>query len=122
MVKERNLAVSIILTIVTCGIYGIVWYISMTDDVGTVSGDQNMSGGKAFLFTLLTCGIYSFIWSYNVGKDLNEAQLKAGKPATDNSILYLILSLFGLGIVVYALVQNELNKFASTPTNNVQGA
>lgn len=43
-INKRNLAVSIILTIVTCGIYGIYWFIVMTDDTKNVSGDIN--GGK----------------------------------------------------------------------------
>lgn len=30
--RERNIAVAIILTIVTCGIYGIYWFIVLTDD------------------------------------------------------------------------------------------
>lgn len=54
-INKRNLAVSIILTIVTCGIYGIYWFIVMTDDTKNVSGDINgASGGVAFLLTLVT--------------------------------------------------------------------
>ena len=49
-INKRNLAVSIILTIVTCGIYGIYWFIVMTDDTKNVSGDINgASGGGAFM-------------------------------------------------------------------------
>ena len=61
-INKRNLAVSIILTIVTCGIYGIYWFIVMTDDTKNVSGDINgASGGVAFLLTLVTCNIYDII-------------------------------------------------------------
>lgn len=38
--RERNIAVAIILTIVTCGIYGIYWFIVLTDDARLASGDQ----------------------------------------------------------------------------------
>ena len=55
MVKEKNIVTNIILSIVTCGIYGIVWFIQMTDDARDVSGDSTLSGGKAFLLTLVTC-------------------------------------------------------------------
>lgn len=39
------------------------------------------------------------------------AGLKYNKNIQDNSIVYLVLSIFGLGIVNYCLIQNDLNKF-----------
>ena len=38
MVQRKNIAVAIILSIVTCGIYGIIWFININDDVNRVSG------------------------------------------------------------------------------------
>ncbi|MGB4185942.1 MAG: hypothetical protein WBI88_09075 [Caldicoprobacterales bacterium] len=38
-----------------------------------------------------------------------NAQVRAGVPANDNSILYLILSLFGVGIIAYAIIQSDIN-------------
>lgn len=55
---ERSLPVSILLTIITCGIYGIYWFIVLTDEVNQHSGEDDTSGGIAFLLTLVTCGIY----------------------------------------------------------------
>ena len=55
MIQKRNIVTCILLSLVTCGIYGIVWFINMTDDVAYLSEDPEMSGGKAFLFTLITC-------------------------------------------------------------------
>ena len=109
MISKRNIATSIILSIVTCGIYGIYWFISITDDVKTLSNNDSPSGGKAFLFTILTCGIYGIYWSYIMGKSLLDIKTKRNLVAEDNSVLYLILQIFGLGIVNYCLMQNELN-------------
>ncbi|MNI62773.1 hypothetical protein D3C73_1181060 [compost metagenome] len=103
---------AIILSLITCGIYAIYWFIVMTNDVGKLSGDYTFTGGKHFLLTLVTCGIWSFVWAYQVGKQIEEAQRQRGLAATDNSTLYIILSIFGLGIVVYALVQSDVNKLA----------
>ena len=47
-----------------------------------------------------------------MGKTLVMAKQKANLPAEDNSVLYLILQLLGLGIINYALMQNELNQLA----------
>ena len=113
MVQKRDVVTAIILSIVTCGIYGIFWFISLTDDVKNVSGDTDMqSGGMSFLLTLVTCGIYGFFWAYKVGKAMSVAQQKNGLQANDNSVLYLVLQLFGLSIVTYVIVQSDLNKIA----------
>lgn len=108
--KERNVALAIIFTIITCGIYGIYWFIVLTDEVKEKSGDSQMaSGGVAFLLTLVTCGIYGIYWAYKMGKAMQVVEKNNGVGEADNSVLYLILQLFGLGIVVYALIQSDLN-------------
>jgi len=112
MIKEKSIATNIILTLLTCGIYGIIWFISITDDVATVSGDNSISGGIAFLLSLVTCGIYSIYWSYQMGKKLYETKLNKSGNARDNSVLYLVLNILGLGIVNYCLIQSELNEMA----------
>ena len=84
----------------------------MTDDAAYTNEDRDFSGGKAFLFTLVTCGIYTFYWNYKMGKELYEAKTKKGLQASDNSILYLILSIIGLGLVNYCLIQSDLNDLA----------
>lgn len=103
---------AIVLSFITCGIYGIVWFINMTDDSNFLVDNKSASGGTAFLYTLLTCGIYGIYWNYITGKKMYEAGQKYGKQIDDNSVLYLILSIFGLGLVNYCLIQSDLNKFA----------
>ena len=114
-IKERNIAVCVILTIVTCGIYGIVWFVLMTDDMRYASGDQTLSGGMAFLLTLITCGIYGIYWAYKMGKASAMAKANRGMPADDNAVLYLVLQLLGFGIINYCLIQNDLNKMSNAP-------
>lgn len=107
--RERNIVTNILLSVFTCGIYAIVWFITLTDDAREASGDSSTSGGMALLLTIVTCGIYSIYWNYMMGKRLHQAKLDRGMNATDNSILYLILGIIGLGIVNYCLMQSELN-------------
>lgn len=103
--EEKSIVLCIVLSIVTCGIYGIIWFINLTDDVKAKSNDETLkSGGTSFLLTLVTCGIYGYIWAYKMGKALLKVNGK------DNSVLYLVLQIFGLAIVNYALIQNELNE------------
>ena len=111
--KERNVVTAVILSIVTCGIYAIYWFIVMTDDVkAAAKDDQIASGGVAFLFTLLTCGIYGIYWAYKMGELMAKAQADRGMTVKNNAVLYLILELFGLGIIDSVLIQNDLNEIA----------
>ena len=107
--KQRSVGIAILLSIITCGIYGIYWLIMLNDETNYVSGHQQdgTSGGVVFLLTLVTCGIYGYYW----GEKLNEAKMQRGIMVDSSaSVLYLILSIFGLSIVSYALMQSELNK------------
>ena len=112
---QRNIAVAIILSIVTCGIYDIIWLINMVNELNEASGDTNAtSGGMVFLLSLVTCGIYLYIWLYKASEKINYAKGMRGLGCDSNSgILYILLAIFGLGIVSYALIQNELNTIAA---------
>lgn len=115
VVENKGIAMWIILSIVTCGICGLVWFISLVNDVNKVCDDDksNQSSGIVFLLTLVTCGIYGLIWFYQAGKRMEEAGKKYNMSISDNSVVYLLLNLFGLGIVCYALVQSDLNKYSN---------
>lgn len=113
MIERRNIVVCIVLTLVTCGIYGIYWIVCLTNDVNTVSGDVNgTSGGMVVLLTIVTCGIYGIYWAYKQGEKLDFTKNNRGIPSSNSGVLYLILQIFGFGIIAYALMQNELNKLA----------
>jgi len=112
MIKERNIAVCIILSIVTCGIYGIYWFICLNNDANTASNTFTTSGGVAFLLSIVTCSIYYFYWAYKQGEKIDNAKQSRGMESSNSGIVYLLLSIFGLGIIAYALMQNELNKLA----------
>ena len=46
-----------------------------------------------------------------------QAKSKNDLPAEDNSLIYLLLQIFGLGIVNYCLIQNDLNMIADKNAN-----
>lgn len=111
MIEKRGVALAIILSIITCGIYTIYWFIKLNDEINQLDGDANsVSGGVAFLLTLVTCGIYGLYWMYKMGDKLDNIHLRKGFPTQSRGIVYLILSLFGFNIVSYALMQDSLNK------------
>ncbi len=113
MIKQRNVAVCILLSIVTCGIYGLYWFVVLTDDINQESGDVDAtSGGMALLLTIVTCGIYGWYWAYKMGERVDAIKNRAGVPSSNSGIIYIVLQVFGLGIIAYALMQDTANKFA----------
>ena len=112
--EKREIVTCIILSIVTCGIYGIVWLVGIINDINALAQDDksNQSAGTVILLIIITCGIYGFIYFYQAGQRLYNAGQKYNVQIADNSTVYLLLNLFGLGIVSYCLIQSDLNKFA----------
>lgn len=107
-VQKRELAMAIVLSIITCGIYGIVWFINLTNDMNRITGNNtDTSGGTCFLLGLVTCGIYTYYWAYRMGQK-NDQLCK--KPDGSSSVIFLILAIFGLGIVNYIIAQNSINE------------
>ncbi len=109
--ENRSPALVIVYTIITCGIYFIYWlyvtskglklYLELGDDVNPTME----------LVLSVICFPYVIYWFYKYGKLTYEAQKKAGiASASDESTLYLVLSLLGLGIVSMAIMQGNLNK------------
>ena len=121
MIQKRSIATCIILSIVTCGIYGIIWMISLNDDTNRLSNEpQPTSGGMVVLLTIVTCGIYGIYWCYKQGEKLDRAAMMRGLPTENKGVIYLVLSFFGLSIVSFAMMQDSINKYVDFGTANYQ--
>ena len=114
-IEKRDIAIAIILTIVTCGIYGLYWLAKMNDDINRISGrTDDFSGGVVVLLSLVTGGLFEVYWAYKAAEKLNNVKRMRGMQTDENiGIIYMLLSLFKLSIVTYALVQSELNRLAN---------
>lgn len=113
MIQNRSIPMCIFLSFITCGIYGLYWLVCLANDINTASGrTQDASGGMVLLLSLITCNIYGLYWMYKAGEKVDVARTSRGLPSQNNGLLYLLLSVFGLSIVSWALLQSELNQFA----------
>lgn len=112
VMMKKDILMSVILTIVTCGIYGFFWQAHQISTVNMLLKQEKYSFWRWLIFSLLTCGLYHIYYEYVMGQDIFEIQVKLGFPAPNNnlSIMSLVLSLVGLAIIVDAIQQNELNK------------
>ena len=118
MAEKKRIPLCIMLTIVTCGIYGIIWFIDLHNSAKALSKDeQDTSAGVAFLLTLVTCGIYGIYWAYKKGTQLEKAFKMRGLPGAENkAVLYLILFVF-ISIVAWCLMQNDVNTLVDYDSN-----
>lgn len=106
-IKPRNIVTAVILTLVTCGIYGIYWSVVMTREAVSVKDANDNALLEIVLMLLLPlAGLFL------VEKKFAEGLAAKGIEHTDNSILYLILGAVGVGIVANCMIQNDLNKLA----------
>ena len=106
-IKPRNIVTAILLTIITCGIYGIYWIICMTREAVSVKDPSDSAILEIVLMLFLP-----FVGYFLLEKKFSEGLNARGIAHSDNSVLYLILGLVGLGIVPLCMIQNDLNKLA----------
>ena len=109
MLKQKNIVVCLLLSILTCGIYMIIWYIQLTNNMGYMSKNRDFSGITVIFLTIITCGIYKIYWNYKMGKLLYEQNLQYNFITKNNAVLYLILSIIGWDLINFCIMQSELN-------------
>ena len=111
--QQRSIPMYIILSIVTCGLFGLYWFIVLTDETNEVPGQTQLaSGPMALILTIITCNIYGWYWAYKMGEKVDMIKAQNGQSSSNSGILFIILQALGLGIVNYALAQDALNHTA----------
>ena len=95
---DRSLAAYILLSLVTCGIYGLYFFYKLAKDVNTMcEGDgENTPGLAAFiLLSYVTCGFYAYYWYYKVGNRLQANAPRYGLAFQENGTTVLIWCVVG---------------------------
>ncbi len=99
--SNRSLAKFILFTILTCGIYALVFLYGLVRDVNVLcDGDGKKTAGliKLYLLGIITCGIYIFVWYYSLGNRLAENAPRYGLHFTENGTSVLLWQLFGTAL------------------------
>lgn len=103
MIKQRSLAVLILLSLVTCGIYAIVFFYQYTEDVNKIchgDGKSSMSYILVCLLSVITCGIYWFYWLYQQANRLYCAAPRYRMNFQEDGGTVLLWYLLGSFIIV----------------------
>lgn len=110
MVTKRDIATTVILMIVTCGIYALYWYWTTIHELDAAGNSSNMSPIVQFVL-LFCCGIGAILFPLNADANINAIRQQKGLPTVDNKILWLILSIC-IPIVSVILIQLAMNELA----------
>lgn len=109
-VAERSIVLSVILSLVTCGIYEWVWLYLEAKDINDLLANENKPIGTdpilVILLSIVTCGLYQIYFFYKAGKYLS--QVGQNSMVTDDSTLLALLGFFA-PIVSIAIIQNSIN-------------
>ena len=105
--KRRSLGLTILLTIVTCGIWTIVWAYKNGDELKRWSGDG--LGGVAYLLITL---FISPVTMFMLANEVENLYQKEGRrpPITTLWGLWFLLPLIG-PIIWYVRIQKSLNEY-----------
>lgn len=113
MLRERNIVLNLVLTVITCGLYGLYWQASITNELQEKTGRRvTASGGLAALYTFVTCSIYFYYWLFKTGalvSELREARhLPPDGASHENYIISalaaLVVSLLLAGAVAILML------------------
>ena len=106
-----SVGTSVILSIITCGIYGLVWQYKQMKVLNSWLNRKEYSFGKWLLLSIITCGIYGVYNEYKMARGIIEVQQQNKLLVNNVATICLIMTLIGLSIVSMAIQQTEINKF-----------
>lgn len=98
---DRDIVMYIVLSIVTCGIYGYYFIYKMAYDVNIACyGDGQETGGlvQFILLSFVTCGIYAYYWYYCLGNRLQQNAPRYGLQFQENGTTILMWCIIGMVI------------------------
>ena len=103
MIKQRSPIAVILLTLLTCGFYGLFWYYSTADEL---HGKGKLETSPVLLLLLMfipPLGLFS-VWKHSAG-------IEALSDGNTSGVLLFILAIFFFPAQLF-IAQTELNKHA----------
>ena len=108
--QNRSIATVIILSIVTCGIYGLYWTYVTAQELENEIGQPLKMSPIILLLLCLCLGVVGYVlFGMVMNEALNKVRENKGLPPVDNQVIYMVLG-FVFPLILMVLVQSEINK------------
>ena len=99
---DRSLLLYLVLSAITCGIYGYYFIYHLAKDINTAcegDGDLPVGGLGAYIgYSLLTCGVYSSCWEYNLVERIRFNSPRYGIKMEDDGTTILLWKTLGAAL------------------------
>lgn len=117
-IEKRDVALSVILTFITCGLYGLYWMYKLTEEVHALSGKpRTPDGGTVVLYTILTCSFYFYYWLYKIGGELVNLRRENGLPPDSvSNKTYMIVTVVMTVVYIIFTMLNYTFQFIVSAT------
>jgi hypothetical protein len=117
IITERNSALVVVLTLVTCGAYGLYWVFKTSDELKQATGDSTINPALDLLLSLVTCGLWSWYVQFRDAQIAHRFVSTRDASHKDQSQMILILNVATFvvgvtGLLAMFLTQEELNKLS----------
>lgn len=104
---QRSVATVVILTIITCGIYGYYWVYVTANELQQKAGQSNVPPVLSLLLAIFFPSAGYALFGFDSAKCIDSIHANQGFK-TDNQVLYIILGIL-IPVVLIGIVQNEIN-------------
>jgi hypothetical protein len=102
----RSGVMCLVWSLVTCGIYQMIWFIKTSNEMSTYLQRDEPSWVKIFALSIVTCGFYGLYWQITrCGALVQECQLRAGIVNPPNQGILYVVPYYNV-----VLMTEELNK------------
>jgi hypothetical protein len=125
MIKERSLLKLILLSMITCGIYDIIFWWGYVKDINTIcEGDGKKSPNYlvVILLNIVTFGIYDLYWNYTQGNRLQQAAPNYGLVISKGGSAVLAWNLLGSLVAAISSLISPFIKDSGTGTVLASGS
>lgn len=107
--QKRNVGLMVLISLFTCGFGFYYWFYKIANDVYTLTGSDN-TAAIDLIISILTCGLALFYFVYKYDSMIAAYQMSHDMPVSNNGVICIVLGIFGLFIISFAILDNEIGK------------
>ena len=117
-INKRNIGMSILLSLLTLGIYSFYWKYLLVKNVRAIKNDNSSCTGE--MLCLIFVPFYSIYWWVTRGETVRVEFSRRGLSTCSHEVLFGVLEFFWLEIIAMIIMQNDFNTLPTDSTHSVQ--